>query len=187
MAAVCGQCLFAIFSKGHQNRSVLNGKKDGALASGFVQMFVVGPTGDHEHVAFLPFKASACDHGRAASLKHVINGTVHLAVGLGMDSRANHLDPGSHGLHDRPAGMRIRVLQGNVVERAGIDLGQIIEGALGGLPLVGEKRRVIVGKALPRRAGVGRLHISVPIRRSPPLLPGPATRLGRKRRHPDNW
>src|SRR5206468_818746 len=114
-----------------EDRPVVRGEENGLLAVRTVDMLVPAPRRQSDEVALLPVDLDAIHDGRAASAEYVIYGGGVVAVGLGVDAGAKHLNPAAQCGKDCLSRHRIGVTEGDVVERARIVLRQLMQRRFG--------------------------------------------------------
>ena len=101
---------------------------------------MTGPTGNDEHIALFPLEADPVNDRRTFSLEDVVDTAADVSMGLGLHPGTQQLNPAGEGGHDRPPRVRINVLEGHVIKRAGIHQGQVVQCTLGVGPFVGKHR-----------------------------------------------
>src|SRR6266705_1992750 len=97
-------------------------------------VLVPGVGWEREEVALLPADLDAVDDCRAPALERMVERDAGVAMRQRLHAWPQHLDPAAQRREHVPTRHRVRVLERDVVERAGIDTREIVEGPLGLLP-----------------------------------------------------
>src|SRR5258708_35010767 len=101
---------------------------------------MTGPTWNDEHIALFPLEADPVNDRRTFYLEDVVDTAADVSMGLCLHPGTQQLNPAGEGGPDRPPRVRINVLVGHVIKRAGIHQHQVLQCTFAVGPLVGTHR-----------------------------------------------